>query len=102
VIELPVIGCGLDEAGLAAQLDRYRTLAAHVASADRRAAEIDVRFAPTVDAGLLAHTIELERACCSFFAIDLDGDRLRVAVADRAHQPALAALADALGVAAPR
>jgi hypothetical protein len=27
VIELPVIGCGLDEAGLAAQLDRYRALA---------------------------------------------------------------------------
>jgi hypothetical protein len=96
VIELPVIGCALDEAGLAAQLGRYRALAAHVTSADRRAAELSVRFAPTVDAELLADTIERERGCCSFFAIDLDGERLRLSVTDPAHEPALAALADAL------
>jgi hypothetical protein len=96
--ELPVIGCGLDDAALAAQLDRYRALAAHVAAADRSPSELRVGFAPTVDRALLEQTIALERGCCSFFAIDLDGRRLRIAVADPSQAPALAALAGALGV----
>jgi SAM-dependent methyltransferase len=95
--ELPVVGCGLDDTALAAQLDRYRMLAAHVAVAERGPSELRVEFAPSVDRALLEETIALERGCCSFFGIDLEGDRLRIAVANPAQEAALSALADALG-----
>jgi hypothetical protein len=98
-VELPVVGCGLDDAALAVQLDRYRTLSAHVAAAHRSPSALRVEFAPAVDRELLEETVALERGCCSFFAIDLDGNRLSISVADPAHEPALAALADALHAA---
>jgi hypothetical protein len=100
VLELPVIGCGLDGAALATQLGRYRALAADVATAERRPAELDVAFAPTVDRELLTQTVAVERGCCGFFRIELTGSRLRISVAERRDEPALAVIADALGVVA--
>ena len=76
--ELPVIGCELDEAALAAQLGRYRALAGDVAAAEREDGRLSVAFGPGVDRALLAEAVAVERGCCSFLALDVAGDRLTV------------------------
>ena len=48
--------------------------------------------------------VEVERRCCPFFAIDWDPERRRfsIGVSDAEHEPALDAIAYALGLRAPR
>ena len=96
-LELPLVDCGLDDAALGTQLDRYRALGAHVARAERRRAEVEVTFAATVDRELLAEAVAVERGCCPFFTIEQSGDRLTIGVTEPGREPALAAVADALG-----
>jgi hypothetical protein len=95
-----MIGCGLDDGALAAQIERYRALGAHVEAARSRPAELVVNFGATVDRELLAKTVEIERGCCTFFGLKLEGSRLRVSVAEPGQEPALVAIAGALGVPA--
>jgi hypothetical protein len=103
-VELPmaVAGCGLDDAALTEQLTRYRRLGAGAAVTRRSPLELAVDFAAAPDRGLLDTTIEVERGCCSFFALEYDkaARRLTVAVADPEHRTALDAIQAALGVAA--
>jgi hypothetical protein len=96
-MELPVLGCTLDAAGLAAQRDRYARLAAHVTSTARQPQRLSVRFDPAIDHALLAETLAIEAECCSFFAIDLDGDTAELTVPAPEMDPALDAIAHALG-----
>lgn len=96
--ELPVLGCSLDASGLEAQRARYATLAAHVGAAERRGGELVVDFDDGVDRDLLAETVAIERACCTFFAIGLDGGRLTIGVQRPEQRPALDAIAHVLGV----
>jgi hypothetical protein len=53
------------------------------------------------DRALLWEAVDVERACCPFFAIELDERTVVFAVADPAHDPALDAIADALRGDAP-
>ena len=95
--ELPVLGCTLDAAGMAAQRDRYARLAAHVTGTDRAPQRLGVRFDPAVDHALLADTLAIEADCCSFFAIALEGDTAELTVPRPEMDPALDAIAYALG-----
>jgi hypothetical protein len=95
--ELPVLGCTLDATGLAAQRDRYSRLAAHVAATDRSARRLTIRFDPAVDHALLAETLAIEADCCSFFEIALEGDSAELTVPAPEMDPALDAIAYALG-----
>jgi hypothetical protein len=95
--ELPVLGCSLDAAGLAAQRDRYDRLAALVTATDRGPQRLTVRFDPAVDHALLAETLAIEAECCPFFAIALTGDTARLTVPSPDLDPALDAIAYALG-----
>jgi arsenite methyltransferase len=90
------IACSLDAAGRAEQAARYRALAAHVEASERGNAELVVKFGADVDGELLAEAVAVERACCPFFEIAVDGRRLTVGVADPAHAAAVDALADVL------
>jgi hypothetical protein len=95
--ELPVLGCTLDAAGMAAQRDRYARLATHVTGTDRAPQRLAVHFDPGVDHALLAETLAIEADCCSFFAIALDGDTAALTVPAADMDPALDAIAYALG-----
>lgn len=88
--------CKLDPPGQAAQRARYRALAEHVESTERGSDVLVVGFGPRVDPALLARTVAVERECCPFFAIEVEGRRLAVSVADAAHAPGLDAIADEL------
>jgi hypothetical protein len=100
-IELPmaIADCGLDEAQLAAQLNRYRSLGALADRRDRTDMSLTVHFAATPAPELLETAIAVERECCSFFALAYDAGRreLSVSVADPTRRPALDAIAAALG-----
>jgi hypothetical protein len=95
--ELPILECRLDAAGLAAQRDRYARLARSVAASTRAPGELTVDFGPGLDRDLLAEALAVERACCPFFELRLDGARLRVRVAEPHQEPALDAIAHVLG-----
>ena len=64
--ELVVVGCTLDPPGLGAQLARYRQLAQHATSVERRLGEVLVQFNNDLPAGLLEYTLDVERRCCPF------------------------------------
>jgi hypothetical protein len=75
--ELVVVGCTLDQPGLGAQLARYRQLGQHATSVERRPGEVLVRFTDDLPPGLLEHTLDVERRCCSFVHANYDAeDRL--------------------------
>lgn len=91
--------CALDADGMREQGARYAELGRHVDAFEREPGSLTVRFDDGVEDRLLHETIEVERGCCSFFGIDLDGRTLRMTVGDPAHDPALDAIAGALGLA---
>ena len=68
---LKVAGCALTAEGLATQRERYVRLAPHVASVDRGAAGVVVRFAPGYDRAALDEVLAIERECCPFFRFEL-------------------------------
>jgi hypothetical protein len=91
--------CRLDLAGLRTQRNRYRALGEHVERVEHTARRLTVDFSASVDPILVHEAIEVERGCCSFFALDYHaGDRrLVITVDDPNHDPALGAIAFALG-----
>jgi hypothetical protein len=95
--ELPVLGCSLDAAGLAAQRARYAALTPHVTSSDRSPRTLIVGFDALVDRELLDTTLAIEAECCSFFAIARDDASVRLTVPTDDLDPALDAIAHALG-----
>jgi hypothetical protein len=92
------IGCSLDSAGLARQAERWTALLPAVRAIERPPRELVAEFDPEVDEALLLEAIDVERACCPFFAIDWEPAerRLRFAVGEAEHESALDAVADAL------
>lgn len=93
--------CSLNEGELREQLGRY-------ASAGRRAEVLEqtqrrrvIRVGSEVPESLILRLIEVERGCCPFFEMAWDGAsrRLAIEVKDTDHEPALAAIAFALGAA---
>jgi hypothetical protein len=104
-IELPmaIADCGLDQASLTAQLQRYRALGGRAVVQRPSALELTAEFAADPDPELLRVTIETERECCSFFALDYapDDRRLTVSIADAGRVSALDLIASALTADAP-
>ena len=98
MIELPIAACGLDAAGMREQGARYARLGEHVARRTREPRLLEVVFDAGVDRALLEETARVERGCCSFFGIEVEGRRLRMTVADDAQDPALDAIAAALAL----
>jgi hypothetical protein len=92
--------CSLSAAGLEGQRARHARLASDVVGVRRGEAELEIAFADGYDRDALAELVAVERECCPFFDLRIDdaARRLRVAVDDPTHRPALDALADALGV----
>ena len=95
--------CRLDAGGLRRQLDRYRALGRQATALERRPQRLTVRFGPGLDAALLREAVEVERGCCPFFQIEPDPVRRRLvlSVAEPAQDPALDAIAHALGTPEP-
>ncbi len=97
--------CSLDEAGLDAQLARYRAVGAgaemHVLAGDDR--RVLVRVSDRVPDRLVDELVAVERGCCPFFELDWqpEGRRLTVAVTSARHVPALDAILRALGTDPP-
>lgn len=95
--------CGLDETGLRAQYERYQTAAVGARLVERSGRRLVIDLDPHVDTDLIERTIAIERECCPFFELTWDPSqrRLAVAVSQREQQPALDAIAFALGVDVP-
>lgn len=92
--------CSLDERGLNQQLERYGTVGAGATLISRREGVLVVAVADGVDVELVGELIATERECCPFYRLEFDSEarRLTVAVDDREHEPALDAIAYALGL----
>lgn len=99
---LPMIlsSCALDGAGLGEQIDRYQRIgrSGHVVS--RTSRTLVAELGPDVDPALVHEAIQTERRCCAFFELSWDAEqrRLTISVPDREHEPALGAIASALGI----
>lgn len=98
---LPMVpSCALDEAGLRLQLERYRR-AGHggrLIEQSRRRFVVDLD--EHADGKLIEETVAIERECCPFFTLDWEPARRRltVSVSHVEHEPALGAIAFALGL----
>lgn len=101
---LPIVpaSCSLDELELRAQLGRYREAAAGARVLERDPRHLVIRVSDDVPETVVERLIAVERDCCPFFDLDWQpgARRLRVAVPSGAHEPALDAVAFALGLPA--
>lgn len=88
---MAVADCGLSAGAFREQMARYHALGAGATVRRASALELAVQFAAAPDPELLRTTIETERQCCAFFALDYAADarRLTIAVADPARAEAL-------------
>jgi hypothetical protein len=93
--------CALDEAGMRAQRDRYREVGASARVVERRRGRLIVDLDERVDPRLVEELLAVERECCPFFELGWQSQarRLTVAVSRAEHEPALDAIAHALGLA---
>ncbi len=92
--------CSLDETALKRQLERYRVAGAgaRVLGRDRR--QIRIRVGDGADSVVIEELIAVERECCPFYTLEWNRRQraLTVAVSTPEHEPALEAIAYALGV----
>jgi hypothetical protein len=96
VAEIP--SCALDEAGMRGQRARYALLASSVARIERQPETLLIYFNRDLDRQTLQQALSVERACCPFFTFAFDEQirRLRAAVTETDHLPALDAMTHAL------
>ena len=102
-VDLPMApSCALDESGLRSQLDRYRQAGRHARVIERTPRSLVVDLDESVDAGLVAETVAVERECCPFFAFAWEPARRRltVSVSQAEREPALDAIVFALDLQA--
>ncbi|HEY1776524.1 MAG TPA: hypothetical protein VGG41_10245 [Solirubrobacteraceae bacterium] len=92
--------CSLDRAAVAAQLERYRRAGAGGRLLERSPRALMVELAAGTDSALVEQAIAIERECCPFyeFAWDPATRRLSISVTQREHEPALGAIARAIGL----
>lgn len=95
--------CGLDQAGLRAQRERYRRAGEGARLVERTRRHLVVDLDQHADTRLIEQAIAIERGCCPFFDLQWtpSRQRLSVSVSHRDQEPALDAIAFALGVDAP-
>jgi hypothetical protein len=92
--------CALDEGGLRSQYERYRRVGAGARVLDRRRRRLMVEFNEHVDRKLVDELLAIERECCPFFELGWEpkARRLTVSVSHAEQEPALDAIAFALGL----
>ena len=98
---LPIApSCALDDAGRRLQLERYRRAGEGAQLIERTQRRLVVDLDAHTDNALVDETIAIERACCPFFELGWEPERQRlsVSVAQAEHEPALDAIAFALGL----
>ena len=103
-MELPLVpSCDLDADGLSAQRERYREAGEGAVTLERSPRQLVVEISAQ-GASAVPELVEVERRCCPFFAIDWDPElrRLSIGVSEPGHEPALVAIAFALGLSAAR
>jgi hypothetical protein len=95
--------CSLDETGLRRQLERYRAAGAGARVLNRDRRQIRIRVGDGAESTVIEELIAVERECCPFYTLEWDHLQraLTVAVSTPEHEPALDALAYALGVDQP-
>jgi hypothetical protein len=100
-MEPPIVAqsCSLSEAELADQLARYRAAGRSAEVIERGRRRRVIRVAAEVPESLIRRLIEVEQGCCPFFELAWDPESrcLAVEVPDSDHEPALEAIASALG-----
>jgi hypothetical protein len=92
--------CALDEVGLRLQLERYRRAGEGARLIERTPSRVVVDLDVRADGKLIEEAVAIERECCPFFTLDWEPmrRRLTVSVSHVEHQPALGAIAFALGL----
>jgi quercetin dioxygenase-like cupin family protein len=99
---LPAVpsSCSLDQIGLRALRERYRAAGAGATIVEWSARRIVIRVADEVVDKLVQEAVAVERACCPFFELAWEPGqrRLTVAVLRAEEEPALDAIAHALGL----
>lgn len=92
--------CALDEGGLRLQVERYRRAGQGARLIGRTRRRLVVDFAEPASVKLIEEAVAVERECCPFFALDWEPTRRRltVSVSHVEHEPALRAIAFALGL----
>jgi SAM-dependent methyltransferase len=95
-------GCSLSEHGLRDQLARYKSLGARGRLIERANDRLAIEIPRGVDAGEIEDLMAVERDCCPFFELTWDPSErlLRISVGEQEHEPALDAIATALGAPA--
>ena len=91
--------CDLDAEGLRRQRQRYRRAGEGARLRERSARLLTVEVTPS-GAEVVPELIEVESSCCPFFELSWNpgANRFSVGVSDREHEPALDAIAFALGL----
>jgi hypothetical protein len=101
-LPMAVAACSLNDAELREQLARYRDAGKDAEVVERGERRLVLRVATTVPESLIEGLVEVEQGCCPFF--ELTWDRvsrwLTIEVSTIEHQPALEAIAFALGATA--
>jgi hypothetical protein len=97
------MACSLDEVALRSQLERYRTAGEDATIIERGPRRLIIAIGEKVPAGVVDQLVSVERECCPFFGLDWQPAerRLALSVADSWHEPALEAIASALGLPEP-
>ena len=92
--------CSLDEAALRSQLERYRVAGRDATILERGPRRLIIAISDQVADGVVDELVAVERECCPFFDLDWQPAqrRLAVSVAGEWHEPALEAIASALGL----
>jgi hypothetical protein len=95
--------CALNEAGLRAQLERYRQAGQCAHLLERTPRRLVVDFDRAVDGALLEQAVAIERGCCPWLALEWEPDqrRLTVSVSKAEHEPALDVIGFALDLGIP-
>jgi hypothetical protein len=102
--ELPMApSCALDEAGLRAQLARYRAVGHDARLLERTSRRLVIEVDGATDSAIVAKTLAVERECCPFLALDWHPEQRRLAISVSAaeYEPAIDAIAFTLGVNGP-
>jgi hypothetical protein len=92
--------CGLDEAGLRLQFERYSEVGTRAQVVDRRRGRLVVDLDEHVEPRLVDQLLAVERECCPFLELDWrpQARRLTISVLRAEHEPVLDAIAYALGL----
>jgi hypothetical protein len=94
------LSCSLDPAGVRGQRERYRRVGIGATIVRHSSRDFVVSLDDGVDIDDVDELLAVERECCPFFDLDWEPQTrlLSVSVSLVAHEPALAAIRDALGL----